>query len=182
MLEHTVEIYRKQSFFRFLRSIPWFGFVLSAFLLLGEIRLGEFLSLTFFAVFVAFIIFASLVTSLVRRSRDSRPFLELRPQGLLARDISEQVIEWSDIEDVQLTVIYGQLTLNLELSENADLTLPLTLTAQVSKLLNQLHGVRMATINLMGIDYDPEQLAGTIVRLAEAARADFDALLPDEDK
>jgi len=165
-----------------MRSIPWFGFILSCVLLLGEFRMHDLFSLSFFFVFVCFLLFSSLVVSMVRRERDTRPFLELRPEGLLARDISEHVIEWADIEDVQLTTIYGQVILNLEMSETADKTLPLTATAQVSKLFNRLFGVTMASINLMGVDYDPEQLAGLISRQAAEGRADLDVLLPDDEE
>ena len=180
MLETTISIFRKKSFFRVMRSIPWFGFVLSTLLLFGEFRLHDLFTLSFFLVFAFFLLFSSLVVSLVRRERDVRPFIELRPEGLLARDISGNIIEWADIEDVQLTVIYGQVILNIELSETAEAILPLTATAQVSKLFNRFFGVRMASINLMGVDYDPEQLAGLISRQAEEGRADLDVLLPED--
>ena len=150
--------------------------------MIGEYRLHDLFTLCFLFIFICFLFFVSLVVSMVRREWDTRPFLELRPEGLLARDISERFIEWADIDDVQLATIYGQVILNLELSETADATLPLTVTAQVSKLFNRFFGVTMASINLMGVDYDPEQLAGLISRQAAEGRADLDMLLPDDDE
>lgn len=181
MIETPMPVYRKPATLRFMRSISWFGLVMSFLILLGEWHLREFLTVEFIGSLLAFPFFLIVIIARFRLDRDTRPFIELRPEGLLARDISSTVIEWADIEGVEISEVYGNKILNLMLSDTAKANLPMTWAANVTKSVNGAFGVSVASINLSGIDWDVDTLAETIDREAEAGRADLDALLPDDE-
>jgi hypothetical protein len=179
MLDRNIAIYRTRSSLRFMRSITWFGLVLSGFLLLGEIRLADYASLSFLVIAICFLAFGSLLFLRLRRDFDRRPIIELREEGLVARDISPQLIEWADIEDVQLARLYGQDVINLQLAKETVSTHHFTFAAIVNFNINKIFGTSSISLNLSGIDWDPEQLAGLIAREAEEAGQQLEDLYPE---
>ncbi len=114
---------------------------------------------------IAAAIFVVLLAGIVRPVGlliDRRPVVELRKEGLLARDIAAQLIPWRDIEAVRVMYVRRQAFVELRLSPDAEKTLPFTGLTRFNRVANRIIGCRGIGISTIFLPISAEDLVKLI--------------------
>lgn len=95
---------------------------------------------------------------------DSGPRLVFGDQGVFDRTLRVGVIEWNDIEDAALASIHGNPFVCLYLRDEAKYIARLSPLMRRMVQLNRRMGFPALSLNLTGVDADPEAVHALIMR------------------
>jgi len=101
---------------------------------------------------------------------DSRPRLRVSDAGILDRTLGVGLIKWTDITDAYLMSINRENFICLVLRNEADYLAHLSPLKKRLAAANQALGFTPISINLSGVDINPEQVLEYILKQAAAIR------------
>jgi len=93
-----------------------------------------------------------------RQLADRRPRIEITDRGIEDRTLKVGVIDWADIQGVQLRRYFGNPLIGIELRDPGKYTNRLSPVLQRMVALNDKLGFPPLSLNLAGTSVDPEQI------------------------
>ncbi|MCC5618953.1 hypothetical protein LC574_09900 [Nostoc sp. CHAB 5715] len=169
-MHDRLDIYRTSNAYAMMGWLSFVGLVCSTILLLIEWHLGEYFTVEFIGGIAGFLICGGFYFWNRQQRLDGRPHLVITRDFLIARDLSDEPIRWSDIEAVELANVMVQPILSLRLNAAADAVLKLNARAALSKWVSRSAGVQTHGISLVGIDQDVAAVAAALDAMAGHAR------------
>ncbi|MET4108183.1 STM3941 family protein [Hymenobacter sp. UYP22] len=106
----------------------------------------------------------------IRQLLDSRPRLQITEEGILDRTLGVGLIPWADIDDAYVRSINQENFICLVLHNEDEYLQRLPPLKRKLASANAALGFTMLSVNLSGVDLNPEQLLEYILKQSAAAQ------------
>ncbi|GAB3238287.1 hypothetical protein GCM10027346_30710 [Hymenobacter seoulensis] len=119
---------------------------------------------------VTILFFGAGVAIGIRQYFDTRPRLQISDEGILDRTLGVGLIPWSDITDAYVRSINQESFICLEVLDEEVYTSRLSPLKRKLARANAALGFTTLSVNLSGVDLNPEQLLEYILKQSAAAQ------------
>lgn len=110
------------------------------------------------------VLFSGGTLRLIWQLVQSRPIVEIGPDGVLDRRLTRQPVPWSAIRGIEYTVVSRQKFVTLRLRRGAEREILRTPVARLMYSLNQRFGFPGLHISVVGLRCDPYELTEAVLR------------------